>query len=219
MTPQVDWEIEMDCATRVVHVIEDDTSVRTAVMRLLRLEGFDVRGYASAGEFLVSDEARWPGCIVLDVGLPGMSGLDLHAALAQREDASVVFLTGRGDLEMGVRAMKAGAVDFLSKPVKRDALVDAVQRALARDSDRRGRLEEHSALRALYESLSPRERDVYEGVVSGKLNRQIADELGTSLRTVKFHRARVMEKMGARSLPDLVRISDRLQDGRITAAA
>jgi FixJ family two-component response regulator len=212
-------EIEMSSVPPVVHVIEDDESVRTAVVRLLRLAGFDARSYPSAGEFLVSEDARSPGCIVLDVGLPGMSGMDLHAALSQREDASVVFLTGRADVEMSVRAMKAGAVDFLSKPVKRDALIDAVQRALARDSDRRERHQEQAALQALYASLSPRERTVYDGVVSGKLNKQIAGELGTSIRTVKFHRARVMEKLGARSVPDLVRISDRLQGGARTTAA
>jgi len=209
----------MSSVPPVVHVIEDDESVRTAVVRLLRLAGFDARSYPSAGEFLVSEDARSPGCIVLDVGLPGMSGMDLHAALSQREDASVVFLTGRADVEMSVRAMKAGAVDFLSKPVKRDALIDAVQRALARDSDRRERHQEQAALQALYASLSPRERTVYDGVVSGKLNKQIAGELGTSIRTVKFHRARVMEKLGARSVPDLVRISDRLQGGARTTAA
>jgi len=209
----------MSSVPPVVHVIEDDESVRNAVVRLLRLAGFDVRSYPSAGEFLVSEDARSPGCIVLDVGLPGMSGMDLHAALSQREDASVVFLTGRADVEMSVRAMKAGAVDFLSKPVKRDALIDAVQRALARDSDRRERHQEQAALQALYASLSPRERTVYDGVVSGKLNKQIAGELGTSIRTVKFHRARVMEKLGARSVPDLVRISDRLQGGARTTAA
>ena len=206
----------MNSVRSVVHVIEDDESVRKAVVRLLRLAGFDVRSYPSAGEFLVSEDARSPGCIVLDVGLPGMSGMDLHAALSQRDDASVVFLTGRADVEMSVRAMKAGAVDFLSKPVKRDALIDAVQRALARDTDRRERHHEQAALQALYESLSPRERTVYDGVVSGKLNKQIASEIGTSIRTVKFHRARVMEKLGARSVPDLVRISDRLQGGATT---
>src|SRR2546430_3312208 len=152
----------------VIHIVDDDGSVRTAVARLLNTIGFDTRSYASAAEFLVTDRDDTPSCIVLDVGLPGMSGVELQAAIAKMERAlPIVFLTGRGDIDMGVRAMKAGAVDFLTKPVKRDALLAAVSAALARDLQQRARGDEVRALRARSERLTAREREVFTHVVRG----------------------------------------------------
>ena len=200
----------MDEAKAVVHVVEDDDSVRTAVVRLLRTAGFQAQPYASAAEFLLVAGENAGGCMVLDVGLPGMSGIELHHALAQRRDCSVVFLTGRGDVQMSVRAMKDGAVDFLDKPVKRELLLDAVARAVERDVASRERRERASELRARYGLLTERERQVFRLVAEGRLNKQIADVVGSSLRTVKSHRARVMEKMQASNAADLVRAADEL---------
>ena len=200
----------MDEAKAVVHVVEDDDSVRTAVVRLLRTAGFQAQPYASAAEFLLVPGENAGGCMVLDVGLPGMSGIELHAALAKRRDCSVVFLTGRGDVQMSVRAMKDGAVDFLDKPVKRELLLDAVTRAVERDVANRERRGRATELRARYEQLTERERQVFRLVAEGRLNKQIADVVGASLRTVKSHRARVMEKMQATTAADLVRAADEL---------
>ena len=200
----------MDETKAVVHVVEDDDSVRTALVRLLRTAGFQVQPYASAAEFLLVAGENAGGCMVLDVGLPGMSGIELHQALAKRRDCSVVFLTGRGDVQMSVRAMKDGAVDFLDKPVKRELLLDAVTRAVERDVAIRERRERASELRARYELLTERERQVFRLVAEGRLNKQIADVVGSSLRTVKSHRARVMEKMQASNAADLVRAADEL---------
>ena len=200
----------MDEAQAIVHVVEDDDSVRTAVVRLLRTAGFQAQPYASAAEFLLVAGENAGGCMVLDVGLPGMSGIELHAALAKRRDCSVVFLTGRGDVQMSVRAMKDGAVDFLDKPVKRELLLDAVTRAVERDVANRERRGRATELRARYEQLTERERQVFRLVAEGRLNKQIADVVGASLRTVKSHRARVMEKMQATTAADLVRAADEL---------
>jgi len=200
----------MDEAKAVVHVVEDDDSVRTAVVRLLRTAGFQAQPYASAAEFLLVAGENAGGCMVLDVGLPGMSGIELHHALAKRRDCSVVFLTGRGDVQMSVRAMKDGAVDFLDKPVKRELLLDAVTRAVERDVANRERRGRATELRARYEQLTERERQVFRLVAEGRLNKQIADVVGASLRTVKSHRARVMEKMQATTAADLVRAADEL---------
>jgi FixJ family two-component response regulator len=196
----------------IVHVVDDDDSVRTGVVRLLQAAGLEARSYASAGEFLLG---RWernaPGCIVLDVRMPGPSGLDLQESLAQLEARlPIVFLTGHGDISMSVRAMKAGAVDFLTKPVSRDALLASVRTALARDAEARAARERLRALRARYETLTPRERDVFAGVVAGKLNKQIARDLGTAERTVKAHRAHLMQKMQVASLAELVHVADQL---------
>ena len=200
----------MNEAKAVVHVVEDDDSVRTAVVRLLRTAGFQAQPYASAAEFLLVAGENAGGCMVLDVGLPGMSGIELHAALARRRDCSVVFLTGRGDVQMSVRAMKEGAVDFLDKPVKRELLLDAVARAVERDVASRERRQRACELRARYDQLTERERQVFRLVAEGRLNKQIADVVGSSLRTVKSHRARVMEKMQATTAADLVRAADEL---------
>lgn len=198
----------------IVHVVDDDDSVRTAVVRLLQAVGYQARGYASAGEFLLGRSDRnAPGCVVLDVRMPGPSGLDLQEALARLEvPLPIVFLTGHGDIPMSVRAMKAGAVDFLTKPVSRDALLAAVRTALARDAETRSAHERRRAFRARYETLTPREREVFTGVVAGKLNKQIAGELGTAERTIKAHRAQVMEKMQVASVAELVHVADQLRE-------
>jgi len=196
----------------VIHVVDDDDSVRTGVVRLLQAAGFEARGYASAGEFLLGRSDRnAPGCVVLDVRMPGPSGLDLQDALARLEEPlPIVFLTGHGDIPMSVRAMKAGAVDFLAKPVSRDTLLASVRTALARDAETRAAREGLRLLRARYETLTPREREVFAGVVAGKLNKQIAADLGTAERTVKAHRAQIMGKMQVASVAALVHVADLL---------
>jgi FixJ family two-component response regulator len=198
--------------TPIVHVVDDDESLRTAVARVLRAAGHEVRAYPSAGEFLLGQPADAPGCVVLDVLMPGPSGLDLQEALARRQGAlPVVFLTGQGDIAMSVRAMKAGAVDFLTKPVQREALLEAVRNALLRDSRSRADRERDAAVRARFETLTSRERAVFILVTAGKANKQIAAELGISERTVKAHRSQVAEKMQVTSLAELVHIADQLQ--------
>jgi len=195
----------------IVHVVEDDRSVRTAVTRLLSLAGFEARAYASAGEFLVEERDPAPGCIVLDVGLPGLTGIELQAALQRDGDPRpIIFLTGRGSIDMGVCAMKAGAVDFLTKPVDRERLLGAIETALARGVVAQARNAVKRDLRERLERLTAREREVFERVVQGKLNKQVAFELGTSVRTVKAHRAQVMHKMEVDSLAELVSAADRL---------
>jgi len=196
----------------IVHVVDDDNSFRTAVSRLLRAAGYQVRAYSSAGDFLLSWQADTPGCVVLDVHMPGPSGLDLQDAVGKRTQAlPIIFLTGHGDIPMSVRTMKNGAVDFLTKPVQREALLSAVDSALARDAQNRAAGVALSALRARFDSLSPRERSVFALVVAGRLNKEIAAELGTSERTVKAHRAQVMLKMEVTTLADLVRAAEQLQ--------
>jgi FixJ family two-component response regulator len=199
----------------IVHVVDDDDSLRKAVTRLLRAAGYDVRAYASAGEFvLASRENNRRGCVLLDVRMPGPSGLDLQEALAREEEPlPVVFLTAYGDVPTSVRAMKAGAVDFLTKPIKRDMLLSAVRTALARDLRLHTSHEQRRDLRMRVTKLTPRERDVFELVVAGRLNKQIAAELGMAERTVKAHRAQVMTKMQAKSLAELVHLADKMQYG------
>ncbi len=196
----------------IVHVVDDDDSMRTAVVRLLQAAGYQARGYGSAGEFLLGRSDRdAPGCAVLDVRMPGPSGLDLQEALARFDvPLPIVFLTGHGDIPMSVRAIKAGAVDFLTKPVSREVLLGAVRSAIARDAETRAAREVLRVLRARYESLTPREREVFTGVVAGRLNKQIAADLGTAERTIKAHRAQVMEKMQVASVAELVQAADQL---------
>jgi FixJ family two-component response regulator len=193
-----------------VYVVDDDAAVLRSVSRLLRAAGYDAASYASAQEFLAQVPPEAAGCVVLDLSMPGLDGLDLQRELAERDPGlPVVFVSGRGDVPKSVRAMKQGAVDFLTKPVKSDALLAAIEKALARDRERRryGRLADE--VRARIETLTAREREVLDGVVAGLLNKQIASRLGIAEQTVKVHRARVMEKMGAASLADLVRQADR----------
>jgi FixJ family two-component response regulator len=199
----------------IVHVVDDDDSLRKAVARLLLAAGYDVRVYASAGEFaLANRQNNKRGCVLLDVRMPGPSGLDLQEALVREDEPlPVIFLTGHGDVPTTVRAMKAGAVDFLTKPIKRDVLLNAVRTALARDVRLHTSREQLRDLRARFAKLTPREREVFALVVAGRLNKQIAGELGMAERTVKAHRAQVMMKMGATSLAELVRLADKMQYG------
>jgi len=195
----------------VVHIIDDDGSMRLAVARLLQAEGYEVRTYVSAGEFLLKPPEPGPGCVVLDLKMPGPSGLDLQDALQrERHPLPVVFLTGRGDIASSVRAMKSGAVDFLTKPVEPRVLVQAVETALRRDWSMRTDRETAGKAQARYERLTERERTVFHAVVAGKLNKQIASELGIAERTVKMHRGQVMTKMEVGSLAELVHVSDLL---------
>src|SRR5262245_5752429 len=191
----------------VVHVIEDDESSRVASLRLLRNAGYTVRVYATGDEFL-ADPPTAGGCIVLDLRLPGASGLDLQERLTTFENPlPIVFLTGHGDVPITVRAMKAGAVDFLTKPVDAPVLLDAVARAIARDAESRlQRTRQHGA-RDRYNRLTPREREVFAHLISGQLNKQIGFDLGITERTTKIHRQHVLAKMEADSVADLVRIA------------
>jgi len=198
----------------VVHVVDDDESMRLALARLLRAEGYEVHSYETAGHFLLAPPEDRPGCVLLDLHMPGPSGLDLQQALQQRPVAlPVVFLTGRGDIAASVRAMKAGAVDFLTKPVEPHALLTAVDTALARDRARRGSREQVRLVESRFARLSDRERSVFDQVVEGRLNKQIGDTLGISERTVKMHRAQVMAKMEVASIAELVRLAEILRNG------
>lgn len=197
--------------TTLIHVVDDDDSLRTALLRLLSAAGFEARGYASTGEFLLNPPPDRPGCVLLDVRLPGPSGLDLQEALGrQGVRLPVVFLTGHPDVASSVRAMKSGAVDFLTKPVEKRTLLEALGRALARDAELRGSALEADRLRALFASLTSRERRVFDLVVAGRLNKQIASALGIAERTVKAERATVMSKLGAGSAAELGRLAERL---------
>jgi FixJ family two-component response regulator len=194
----------------VVHVVEDDASSRKATARVLRAAGHAVEVYASADEFL-AEMPGGPGCLVLDLKLPGPSGLDLQERLtASRNPMPVVFLSGHGDVPKTARAMKAGAVDFLEKPVSAPTLLEAVVRALVKDAEDRALRDRKRELSRRYQTLTPREREVLPRVISGQLNKQIAFDFGTSEHTIKVHRRRVMEKLEAGSVADLVRIASDL---------
>jgi len=198
----------------VVHVVDDDDSLRKALTRLLNAAGYDVRAYSSAGEFALASRENRRGCVLLDVRMPGPSGLDLQEALAKEEEPlPVIFLTAYGDVPTSVRAMKAGAVDFLTKPIKRDLLLSAVRTALARDLQLHTSREQLRDLRVRFAKLTVREREVFELVVTGRLNKQVAAELGISERTVKVHRAQVMIKMRVTSLAELVHLADKMRSG------
>lgn len=198
-------------ATPLIHLVDDDESLRTAVARLLSAAGFETQAHASTGEFLLHSRADRPGCVLLDVRLPGPSGLDLQDAMRKHGiDLPVVFLTGHADVASSVRAMKAGAVDFLEKPIDRDALLGALARALAKDHDVRLARDNASQLRARFALLTPREREVFDRIVAGKANKVIGDELGIAERTVKVHRAQLMAKLGAGSAAELGGLAEQL---------
>jgi FixJ family two-component response regulator len=195
----------------VVFVVDDDSSVREAIKSLIRSVGLRVETFETAQEFLRSKLPDAPGCVVLDVRLPGLSGLDLQRELAAHGiNLPVIFITGHGDIPMSVRAMKAGALEFLTKPFRDQDLLDAIQQALERDRGARQQQSETTELRERFDSLTAREREVMGLVVSGLLNKQIAGELGTSEVTIKIHRSQVMKKMGAGSLAELVRMTEKL---------
>ena len=197
----------------VVFVVDDDPSVRRAIKLLLESIGLEVELFGSAQEFLPRGPTKGPGCLILDVRLPGVSGLDFQRQLNEAKiNIPIIFISAHGDVPMTVRAMKAGAIEFLTKPFRDQDLLDAVQVALDRDRARRQREGEIATLRERFESLSAREREVVAMVVSGMLNKQIAAQIGTTENTVKVHRSRAMEKMQAKSLADLVKMVERLGD-------
>ncbi|KYG03040.1 LuxR family transcriptional regulator [Sorangium cellulosum] len=204
----------MDVTGPTVFVVDDDPSVLRALERLLRSAGYAVEGHASPEAFLERAPSERPGCVVVDLRMPGLGGLELQDELARRGcPLPIVFLTGHGDVSSSVRAMKAGAVDFLTKPCDDTDLLAAVERAIARDAEARAARGEQQALRTRFEALTPREREVCLRVAQGLLNKQIAEELGAAEKTIKVHRGRVMEKLGVESVAELVRLVDRLDQG------
>jgi FixJ family two-component response regulator len=195
----------------VVFVVDDEPAVRISLKRLLRSIGLEARTYASSQEFLHSERPDAPACLVLDVRLPGLSGLDLQQELAAANvDLPIIFVTGHGDIPMSVRAMKAGAVEFLTKPFREQDLLEAIQRGLERNRITRQQSTELRTLQRRYALLTPREREVFPRVTSGLLNKQIAAELGASEKTIKVHRGQVMQKMEAESLAHLIQMAGKL---------
>ena len=194
----------------VVFVVDDDPSVRKGLTRVMTSAGYEVETFASARDFLARPPSKGPGCVVLDVRMPGLTGLDLQEALVGTgRQMPIVFITGHGDIAMGVKAMKGGAVDFLTKPFDVASLLEAIRRAVAKDVKDRGEEGRTAAVLARVTRLTPREIEVFALVVTGMLNKQIAGALGIGEKTVKVHRARVMEKMRAGSVAELVRLADR----------
>ena len=216
VTPEAK-DIEMVKSARVVFLVDDDSSVRRALTRLIKSAGYDVQAFASARDFLESrretDERL--ASLILDVRMPGLSGLDLqHELQATNTSLPIIFVTGHGDIPMSVKAMKDGAVDFLPKPVKDTVLLNAIEQALARAELEQDKRQEVENLQKRLNTLTPREKEVMSFVVRGLLNKQIAFQLGTVEKTVKVHRARVMEKMKVQSLAELVRIAERVGVGK-----
>ena len=201
----------MPASLPVVFVVDDDLSVRESLEHLIRTAGWQAKTFATAQAFLAHSRAQAPTCLVLDVSLPDLNGLDLQARLGDRPDLPIIFITGHGDVPMTVRAMKAGAVEFLTKPFGDEALLSAIAGAIDRSRAALERETGMAALQTRYASLSPREREVMALVVAGRLNKQIAGELRISEITVKAHRGKVMLKMKAGSLADLVKLAQRLE--------
>ncbi len=201
----------MNHADPIVFIIDDDASFRRSIGRLIQSMGFQVKTFGTAAELLSTGRTDVPSCMVLDVRLPGLSGLDLQQELGEAGiEIPIIFITGHGDIPMSVRAMKAGAVEFLTKPFREQDLLDAIRQAVKRDHVSIAQRTKRTRVRALYDSLTPREREVMKQVVLGLLNKQIASELGMTEKTVKFHRGHIMRKMRAQSVVDLVRMDDQL---------
>jgi FixJ family two-component response regulator len=201
----------MSTARPTIFVVDDDASIRAALTRLLKAGGFEPQVFATATEFLGRPASDAPGCAIVDLRMPGPSGLDLLEALTHAENPlPVILLTGHGDIPTSVKAMRQGAVDFLTKPVNKQQLFDAVERALTRDARERKQRAHVHELRDRYDSLTPRQREVFALVVTGKPNKQVADDLGTHIGTIKIHRALVMEKMKVESVAELVHIAEQL---------
>ena len=202
----------MNHADPIVFIIDDDASFRRSTGRLIQSMGFQVKTFGTAAEFLSTGRTDVPSCMVLDVRLPGLSGLDLQQELGEAGiEIPIIFITGHGDIPMSVRAMKAGAVEFLTKPFREQDLLDAIRQAVKRDHVSIAQRMKRTRVRALYDSLTPREREVMTKVVLGLLNKQIASELGMTEKTVKFHRGHIMRKMRAQSVADPVRMADQLK--------
>jgi len=202
----------LDNEAPFVNVVDDDALVLRSLGRLLRSAGFAVRTFPSSEEFLSKTQSGEPGCLVLDLTMPGVNGLDLQAQLARTgNECPVVFLSGNADISQSVKAMKAGAVDFLTKPVDREKLLAAVRIAIGKDVNARAARQARDAIASRLAALTPREHEVLAGVVAGKLNKQIAAELGTAEKTIKVHRARVMKKMRAGSLAELVLLAGHMR--------
>ena len=201
----------MSANASTVHVVDDDRLFRTSVARLLRRSGYQVELYESADRLLEASPSAGPGCILLDVRMPGLSGPELQSCLAERDNVlPIIFLTGDGDLPIAIRAIKAGAEDFLTKPAPRKALIDAIERALARYQQTHVRAERLAAMRSTVATFTPRQREVFDLMVRGKMNKQIAHDLQTAERTVKIHRHAVMQKLNVRSLAEAVSIAEQL---------
>jgi len=201
----------MTATVPIVHVVDDDASFLTAISRLLRAKGFAVKTYSSAHKFLSQRDAYTPGCVLADLRMPQMNGLDLQSALAQTSNPlPILFLTGHGDIPSSVRAMREGAEDFLEKRAPHDRLIQAVTRALARDSREREERERQRELRALFDTLTDREREVLSHVVQGRLNKQIAADLNIHERTVKLHRTAITTKLKVQSVAELTRLTEEL---------
>jgi FixJ family two-component response regulator len=198
-----------------VFLIDDDASVRKGVSRLLRSAGYRSEVFESAPDFLARDQHPGPSCVIVDVRMPGLNGIELQKTLIKRRrEEQLIFITGHGDISMCAQAMKAGAVDFLPKPFRADELLQCVQRALARSVDERSRTAEKNKAQQLLDLLTPREFEVMQLVIRGMLNKQIAGELGRAEKTIKVHRGRLMQKLGVTSVADLVRLSERASVSR-----
>ena len=199
-----------------IHVVDDDRAFRVAIGRVLGAAGHEVCLYESAAQYLEAKDSTGPACVIVDLRMPGIDGLDLQAALLQRKEAHpIVFLSGHGDIPSTVRAMRNGAVDFLTKPVPTPRLLDTIRSALEADMERRARRAHLDDLKARYATLTPREREVMAGVIAGLLNKQIGFALNAGERTIKTHRSRLLEKMGVRSVAELVRHSEDLLEGGV----
>jgi FixJ family two-component response regulator len=201
----------MKSSAPVIHIVDDDTSFRTSMSRLLRASGYQTAIYESGSNFLEKLPIDEAGCILLDLQMAGVNGFELQDRLGKSSNTlPIIFLTAHGDIKSGVQAIKAGAEDFLPKPVTKEALFECVERALVRNLEQREQRDRLKAMRGLVESLTPREADVFALVVRGKLNKQIAHELGPTVRTIKAHRQAIMEKLGVKSIAEAVSIAERL---------